>query len=117
MGKRRFGIAALLAALIFGLGGCGGSDGLCGRLAGIEFRSEDAISSTLGPEGVEPSYELVEFSETEATWFYFDVAEFGEWECRGDRVSFLDHRFEADVLEEDDRLVLDRDGIRYLEEP
>ena len=46
---------------------------------------------------------------------YGDVVEFGEWECSGDRVSFLDGRFEADVIEEDGRLVLDRNGTRYLE--
>ncbi len=98
------------------LGACSGGDGLCDRLAGADFRSEENISSILGPEGVEPAPEFVEFSDDEAFWLYFDVAEFGEWDCSGDRVSFLDGRFEADVLEEDGRLVLDRDGTRFLQE-
>ncbi len=106
-------IAVALLAVAFG--GCGG-DGLCDRLAGTDFRSEEAISAILGPEGVEPSHEFVEFDAAEAFWTYSDVVEVGEWECGGDRVSLLDGRFEADLLDEDGRLVLDRDGTRYLQE-
>ncbi len=108
-------LAAAVALLAVALAGCGG-DGLCDRLEGTDFQSEEAISAILGPEGVEPSHEFVEFDADEAYWTYSDVVEVGEWECRGDRVSLLDGRFEADLLDEDGRLVLDRDGTRYLQQ-
>jgi hypothetical protein len=98
------------------LAACDGGDGLCDRLPDTDFRSEENISAILGPEGVEPAPEFLEFSDTEAFWLYSDVGESGEFECSGNRVSFLDGRFEADVLDEEGRLVLDRGGTRYLQE-
>lgn len=95
---------------------CGDSGGgLCDRLPGTGFQSEEQISAVETPDGVVPSYEFVDFGVSDVEWLYTDVVEIGEWECRGDRVSFLDGRFQADLLEEDGRLVLDRDGTRYLE--
>jgi hypothetical protein len=113
MSGRIVAVAAVLMAFNVS---CSDGHDLCPRLAGLDFRSEDAISSILGPDGVEPSDEFVEFSEDEAVWYYSDIGEIGAWECGDNRVSLLDGRFEADVVEEDGRLVLDRDGIRYLEE-
>ena len=111
---RRGPFLAMLVVLLVACGD-GGSD-LCDRLPGTDFRSEENISSILGEDGVEPAPEFFDFSNDIASWFYGDVVEDGDWTCSGDRVSSHDGRFEANLLEEDGRLVLDRDGTRYLEE-
>ena len=114
MSARRLGGALLI--LFLGLSACSSGEDLCDRLPGTDFRSEENISSVMTAEGIEPGPEFFEVSRGEALWFYGDVVEAGEWTCSGDRVSSHGGRFEADLLEEDGRLVLDRDGARYVEE-
>jgi hypothetical protein len=109
-------LLAFVLAFVLALAGSGDGDDLCDRLAGVDFRSEEQISAVLGPDGVEPAYEFVDFEGDEALWLYSDIIESGPYECSGNQVSFLDDRFEAVIVEEDGRLVLDRDGVRYLEE-
>ena len=105
-----------MLSVVLTLAACGDSGGgLCDRLSGTEFQSEEFISEVETEDGVVASPEFVSFSDDNVEWIYFDVAEFGEYDCSGDRVSFLDGRFVADVVDEDGRLVLDRDGTRYLQ--
>ena len=108
-------LGGVLVLLAMALTACGDGDGLCARLPGTEFQSEEFISAVETEDGVVASPEFVSFSDDNAEWIYSDVAEFDEYECSGDRVSFLDDRFVADVLDEDGSLVLDRDGTRYLQ--
>ncbi len=116
MMNRATGLLATMTLVALTLAACGDSGGgLCDRLPDTSFQSEEQISFVESPDGVVPSYEYVDFGADEVEWLYTDVVEFGEWDCRGDRVSFLDGRFAADVLDEGGRLVLDRDGTRYLE--
>lgn len=109
-------VAIALLFSVVTLAACSNSGGgLCDRLPGTDFESEEMISSIETEDGIVPSSESVSFSDKEVDWNYTDVVELGEWTCSGDRVSFLEGRFEAEILDEDGRLVLDRDGTRYLQ--
>ncbi len=110
----RAATAVVVAAALL-LAGCSGSGGLCADLDGLDFRSEENISAILGPEGVEPSPEFIDFRGDTADWLYGDVVETGEWSCRDNRVTGFDGRLDADLVEEAGDIVMIWNNNRFIQ--
>ncbi len=107
-------VATAVVATAVLLSACSGAGGLCPQLEGADFRSAEQISAIMGPEGIEPSSEYLEFADDQAYWTYSDVVESGEWSCRDNRVSGFDGRLAADLIEEEGALVLIWGGNRFV---